>query len=398
MNDIFTEVTRTSWSSRIGKSIKGVIAGILLVFVCIGLLFWNEGRAVKTHKALVESQGAVVSINTLEDAPQMNGKLVHISGKANSDETLADTILPVNIVGLKLQRFVETYQWKETSHSEERKTMGGDTETVTTYQYEKIWSSDPIKSSGFKKADGHQNPGDWTYNNQTWTANQINIGNYQLSSAHKDLIENFQQLPIPQDIQLPDDLKKFNDKLYAGKNPKKPTIGDQRIQFNFIPAQTYSVIGDLNNNEIHEHIASNGHVIVLLQAGAYSADAMFEKAKSDNANITWAVRLVGSVLLIVAFSMILKPLSVLADVVPLAGNIVEIGTGLVGFLLGSIVALVTIGVAWIFYRPLLGMTLLVIVGALVYWLKRKSSQAAKTITENKLVSPTPAYNDPTANN
>lgn len=390
MNDIFTEVTRTSWSSRIGKSIKGLIVGTLLVFVGIGLLFWNEGRAVKTHQALEESQGAVVSINALEDAPQMNGKLVHISGKADSGETLADTLLPVNVVGLKLQRFVETYQWKETSHSEERKTLGGDTETVTTYQYERIWSNDKIKSAEFKKPDGHQNPGEWIYNNQIWTANQITIGNYQLSNTHKDLIENFQQLPIPQDTQLPDDLKKFNGSLYAGKDPKKPTVGDQRIQFNFIPAQTYSVIGDLNKSEIHEHIASNGQVIVLLQSGSYSADAMFEKAKNDNANLTWVLRLVGSVLLIMAFSMILKPLSVLADVVPLVGNIVEIGTGMVGFLLGSIVALVTIGIAWIFYRPLLGLALLVIVGALIYWLKRKSSQAAKNIDEHKLIDPSPA--------
>ena len=390
MNDTFTEVTRTSWSSRIGKSIKGLIVGTLLVFVGIGLLFWNEGRAVKTHKALEESQAAVVSINVLEDAPQMNGKLVHISGKAESDETLADPLIPVNVVGLKLQRFVETYQWKETSHSEERKTLGGDTETITTYQYEKIWSNDKIKSTGFKKPNGHQNPGEWIYNNQTWTANPITIGNYQLSNAHKDLIENFQQLPIPQDIQLPDGLKKFNGSLYAGKDPKKPTVGDQRIQFNIIPAQTYSVIGDLHNSEIHEHIASNGQVIVLVQAGSYSADAMFEKAKNDNANLTWILRLVGSVLLIVAFSMILKPLSVLADVVPLVGNIVEIGTGMVGFLLGSIVALVTIGIAWIFYRPLLGLALLVIVGALIYWLKRKSSQAAKNIAEHKHIDPSPA--------
>ena len=125
---------------------------------------------------------------------------------------------------------------------------------------------------------------------------------------------------------------------------------------------------------------------------------MFEKAKTDNANLTWILRLIGSVLLIMAFSMILKPLSVLADVVPLVGNIVEIGTGMVGFLLGSIVALVTIGIAWIFYRPLLGLVLLVIVGALVYWLKRKSSQAAKNIASHKDIDPSPTYSDPSTSN
>jgi hypothetical protein len=387
VNDTFTEVTRTPWTSRIGKSAKGLLGGLVLLVAGIALLFWNEGRAVKTHKALEESQGTVVSIDAFENTqPSMEGKLVHISGTANTDQTLSDDVLPVSIAALKLQRFVETYQWQETSHSEERKTMGGDTETVTTYQYSKVWSTTKINSSDFKKQGGHENPAGWLYENQTWTAPDIRIGNYALASEHKKLIDNFQSLPLPENSEFPKELKKTNNMLYTGSNQQEPAIGDQRIKFKYIPAQVYSAIGDMRSSILHEHIASNGHRFALLQAGSYSANSMFEQAKSDNEQLTWILRLAGTAVLIFAFITILKPLSVLADVVPLIGNIVEVGTGVIGFLLGLIVALVTICLAWIFYRPMVGIALLVAIGAIIYWLKRKSSQAAQTIAQQKNIN------------
>ncbi|WP_049630421.1 TMEM43 family protein [Cellvibrio sp. pealriver] len=375
MGDRFTEITHTSWFSRIGASIKGLLFGILFIVIGVCLLFWNEGRAVKTHKALVESQGLVVSINAQEATPQMNGKLVHLTGEATSTQTLSDNLLPVSVQALKLQRKVETYQWEETSHSEEKKNMGGDTETITTYNYEKVWSDKYIDSSAFKKTNGHQNPEKWRYQSERWTADQINIGQYQLSETHKNSINNFQPLVIPRNIELPKGVAQNSDGFYYGKDEREPKIGDQQISFSYIPAQTYSVIGDLTGTTLTEHIASNGRSIALLQAGNHTADAMFEKAKSDNATLTWMIRLAGSLLLIIAFNMIFKPLSVLADVAPLFGNIVAIGTGIVSFLLGLILALTTISIAWIFYRPLVGLALLVAAAGLVYLLKRKSKQA-----------------------
>lgn len=375
MGDTFTEVTHTSWFSRIGSSIKGLLFGILFIVVGVCLLFWNEGRAVKTHKALVESQGLVVSINAQEAVPQMNGKLVHLTGEAVGNQTLSDNLLPVGAQALKLQRQVETYQWKETSHSEEKKNMGGDTETVTTYTYEKVWSSKHIDSAGFRKTSGHENPELWRYKPEIWTADKINIGQYQLSKNHIDSIQNFQDLPLKNTPGLPKGTMQNSDGYYYGKDERTPKIGDQQISFNYIPEQTYSVIGKLKDKTLTEHIASNGGTIALLQPGTHTADAMFEKAKSDNSTLTWGIRGLGSLLLIVAFNMIFKPLSVLADIAPLFGNIIAIGTGIVSFFLGLILALTTISIAWIFYRPLLGLMLLVAAAGLAYLLKRKSSKA-----------------------
>ena len=52
--DQVTEVTNTSWFQRIGQAFAGVLVGFLLIPVSIVVLFWNEGRAIKTARGLDE--------------------------------------------------------------------------------------------------------------------------------------------------------------------------------------------------------------------------------------------------------------------------------------------------------------------------------------------------------
>lgn len=375
MSDKFVEVTRQSWASRIGSAIKGVFIGIVLIFVGIFLLFWNEGRAVDTHRALVESQSQVVSIDAGNISPDMDGKLVHISAEATTEETLADDMLPISATALKLRRQVETYQWQESSRSEEKKQLGGSTETVTTYSYAKVWSSSKINSANFKNSAGHENPAIYPYENRTWTAATIKVGEYTLSDAHTKNMNAFTDLDIST-AEIPEGLSRLGRHLYYGKDPNNANIGDQRISFQVVKPQPYSVVGRLSGSTLVEHVSSNGRSIALIQAGSHTADTLFESAKSSNAMLTWVLRLVGTVLLMMAFSMILKPLSVVADVVPIIGNIVEMGTGFVSAIIAGIIALVTICIAWVFYRPLVAVALLVVVAGLVYWFMRRAKSAA----------------------
>ncbi len=69
--------------------------------------------------------------------------------------------------------------------------------------------------------------------------------------------------------------------------------------------------------------------------------------------------------------MLLAPLVVLADVLPIAGTIVGAGVGIVALLTALAITFVTIAVAWIFYRPLIGITLLALALAVVVLVARK---------------------------
>jgi hypothetical protein len=64
--------------------------------------------------------------------------------------------------------------------------------------------------------------------------------------------------------------------------------------------------------------------------------------------------------------MLMKPVAVLADVVPFLGSLVEMGSFLVSLLVAATLSLVTISVAWLFYRPLLTVGLLLVAGGLTY--------------------------------
>lgn len=60
----YTETTTTTYGQRVKKSFGGIGSGILLFIVGTILLWWNEGRAVKTTKMLNEAAGVTVEMTT----------------------------------------------------------------------------------------------------------------------------------------------------------------------------------------------------------------------------------------------------------------------------------------------------------------------------------------------
>ncbi len=66
--------------------------------------------------------------------------------------------------------------------------------------------------------------------------------------------------------------------------------------------------------------------------------------------------------MLVGVAMILRPLSVFADVIPFPGSIVGAGTGILSCLIAAPFAFLTVAVAWLRYRPLIGISLLSLAG------------------------------------
>src|SRR5512140_251368 len=112
-----TTYEHQGYGSRLVESIKGVLIGIVFFIGAFPLLFWNEGRAVQTAKSLAEGDAAVVHVEKLD--PGNEGKLVHVSGEAKTDEILADDEYGVMANALRLARRVEMYQYFEKSESHE---------------------------------------------------------------------------------------------------------------------------------------------------------------------------------------------------------------------------------------------------------------------------------------
>jgi uncharacterized membrane protein (DUF485 family) len=96
----------------------------------------------------------------------------------------------------------------------------------------------------------------------------------------------------------------------------------------------------------------------MIQPGRVPADAMFQQAQDDNRALTWILRLVGVVVMFLGWLIIFNPLKVLADVVPFIGSIVGFGTGVLAGVLTLVFAPATIAIAWLVYRPLVGIAIL----------------------------------------
>jgi len=133
MSDTFTTTTHQSWFSRIGNSFAGVLIGLALIVCMIVLLFWNEGRAVQTEKALAEGAGAVVLVENAPIDPANEGKLIHVTGPVVTGQVLTDDAFGIEAEGIRLVRNVEMFQWVEEESSKKQTALGGGEETVTTY-------------------------------------------------------------------------------------------------------------------------------------------------------------------------------------------------------------------------------------------------------------------------
>jgi Transmembrane protein 43 len=375
MTDTFTETTTKSWGSRIGDSIKGVLFGLVLIVGSGVFLFWNEGRAVQTQRSLTEGAGLVVDVDPARVDPANDGKLIHVSGELKALTPLTDAEFAVTAAGIRLVRDVEMYQWKEEKKTETKKNVGGSEETVTTYSYVHVWSDSRIDSSDFRQPDGHGNP-QMRYRGTTIVANDATLGAFKPGRNVLDRISANDKVTL--DPSLPTTLRgkisgpvQLNDgRLYLGESPANPKLGDLRVSYRLAPNGPASIVGRQAGTDFVEYQTAAGDRLLLVSSGTHSAEEMFKDAQSANRIMTWLLRLAGVVAMYIGFVLILSPLVVVADVVPFIGNILSGGASLVSLVATAVVAPIIIAIAWLWYRPLVSIAVLVVGLAVAYGFRR----------------------------
>ncbi len=104
-----------------GNAFIGILIGLVLFIAGFPVLFWNEGRAVKRYKTLNEGAGVVISLPEARVLPENDGQLIHVFGRAATDEVVSDPEFEVAVNAIKLKRKVEMYQWKENKKRKTKK-------------------------------------------------------------------------------------------------------------------------------------------------------------------------------------------------------------------------------------------------------------------------------------
>ena len=427
-------VDNPSWIQRLGSSFKGVLLGIALFIAGFPILFWNEGRAVATAKRLAEGAGAVVDVPADKIDAANEGKLVHVSGKADTQDVLSDEAFGVSATALRLKRTVEVYQTVE--HSETKRVKEGDkTREITTYTYSNEWCGKPVDSSQYHDAAKRaaNPPAAMPYSDVDKVAQNVTLGAFKLSEAHVKRIGGKVPFQFPVDFKVPETLPggQFQNGVFyvpynavtavaqtpaptpasSGVSPllaaaqaaatnvatavanaatsaivgghsvaMAPVPGDVRVTFSVVLPHDVTVVEQQTGGTLAPWAASDDDTLSFVRDGIVPAAKIFADAKSANSKITWLLRLAGLLVMYFGIKGVLGPIDTLVDVIPILNGIVAMGTSLAAGLVAGACALLTIGVAWVFYRPWLGIPLIAVgVGLLVkVFMKKKKAAAATT--------------------
>lgn len=377
-----TEVTSTSWFSRLKEALTGIVVGVILIILSSILLFWNEGRAVKTYQSLVEGKGAVIAADASTLDPALEGKLIYLQGAITPNGEPEDRQSGVYAAGaVAVKRSVEMYQWIESQNSKTEKKFGGGEETVTTYSYAKGWSVMPQDSAQFFNPEGHENPA-MPVDSAEFVIDAADLGAYSiagdklapLGSAQLMEFSDEDALAIGESLGIDRPMRQIAGALFAGSNEQAPEIGDVKVVYERVDLPEASFVAKQVGNGLEDYATSNGYTVFLSAAGQVSADKMFADAQDANGMITWLVRLGGLVLMFAGFAASLKVLSVIGDIIPFVGTIIGYGTGLFSLIATLCLGALMIALGWFTARPLLSIAILLgaaaIVAAITY-MKRK---------------------------
>jgi len=380
----FTEVVTQGWGSRIMDSIKGVLFGVVLFLVSFVLLWWNEGRAIKTERGLDEGASQVVTVDHSKIDESNNSKLVHLTGPVETQGILKDYEFGIEINAIKLRRNVEMYQWKENEETSSSKKVGGSKESTTTYTYVKTWDSFLIDSDEFKVPEEHTNPKGFPYSFYTKQVDDATIGAFTLPGSLISDISNFSAYPITEvDTLKVKNARVVNSLVYIGEGKNvDPKIGDTKVSFKVIEKGVYSIVAKQIDDTFEYFNTSEGTTIEMISPGVVSAENMFKEAQQQNMILTWALRVGGFFLMFFGLTLIFRPLVILADVLPFLGSMLGMGLGLATGLISLVLSFITIAIAWFTYRPVLAVSLLAagIVIFVLFYMKSKSKKKIKAET------------------
>jgi hypothetical protein len=382
-------VSEPSRLGRIGDSILGLLAGLALFLAALPLLFWNEGRAVQLSRALEEGSGVVIAVPADGLDRDLNGRLIHVSGLAESGQTLRDPQFNLKARVIKLRRTVEMYQWQQAEGAGSNSGATHGDAAAGTVAYIRVWSQAPIDSDGFAHSQGHRNPGSMALRTREVTSRRVSLGDYLLSTAMVDRITAYRSFDLPVNLAVPSvpglACRRTSSGYYCGDDADAPAVGDLRISFDQVPDMEVSVVGRQNGRTLAPYRTEAGETIEMLQLGTVTADQMIGQSASSGTGRIWALRWAGLLLLFLGLSLVLRPASVTADLLPFMGSLIAAGGGLVALLLAGVFALGTIAAAWLLHRPMLGIGFLAGAGGL--------AAGMVLLLRRAPADPTPAHRD-----
>lgn len=336
------------------RKIVATVVGITLLLAGSAGLFWNEWRSAARTATLLAGERSVVSlaVDAVPTVPPAG--LVHLAGEARASETIVDALFLVRSDGLRLDRTVEMYQWRE-----HREGSGDDRE----YRYERVWAEGRIPSERFRAGGSRVNPAPPPIASERRYPTEVTIGAFGVAPDLLDLLPADEAIVLAGagDVYLGGELYRPVGTAFSNSQRPAPEIGDIRVRFQAVPAGPISILGGIDGSMIGSWTAPNGESLAIASPGLATADTMLAGAYRSNALATWGARLAATLVVLVGQALLLPQLDRrfprfrahraalrAAFVLPL------------GLMLAITWALVVIAVAWAVFRPLMSLALIAV--------------------------------------
>jgi len=120
------------------------------------------------------------------------------------------------------------------------------------------------------------------------------------------------------------------------------------------------VVGKQAGREIRPYQTETGEELLLLQPGVRGAGEVFQTEHNNNRTATWIYRLAGWFVTFLGLSCLSTVLEILMDMFPSIRRLATMGMTSLSFSISITLTLSIIGLGWVWYRPLLGLCLLLV--------------------------------------
>ena len=264
------------------------------------------------------------SADTIE--ADKEGKLVLIHGNSSTEDVITDPVFKVKVDNcLSLNRKVEMYQWKETTHKH-TSGSGKSRRTHYTYTYDKGWYNFVIDSIRFHRK-GYDNPNVMYHYPLNMVSKNIKVGAYKVTSVGFEKLGPAEGVFIHETtVDKPDSAEIQNNKIYYNTyietkirkqkikekanetnevkgisagipividkpvyNEKNPKLGDVRISFSKRPVCEVTVLAKQSGDRLIPY-KTQYNDIYEVKYGNVSFDKILEEKQKLASFNSWGIR------------------------------------------------------------------------------------------------------------
>lgn len=319
--------------------------------------------------ALVAAESVPATASSINAANA--GKFVAVTGDLVASAPIGDApyLQPGNY--LLLERTAEMFAWDEESRSETRDKVGGGSETITEYTYEKKWTTSPDNSANFKDPSGHTNP-PMNIAGATVKAPGATLGAFALDLNVLDLPGGDALALTSQNVLTTAGAKLDSGYLFIGKGVQgNPEVGDIRISYTALASPaTVTVFGQQSGEGLIPYLYDQSNTFFRALLG--DRNTAIAQLQTEHTITSWLLRGAGFLMIWLGLTLVLNPLATIAGILPILKQITGFITGIVTFIVALVIWGVVTLISVVLHNIWLAVaTALIVIGVLLFLVRRR---------------------------